>query len=80
MGAVRSSAEIAEKFLSTKRFALEQSKHLFHLAPHALSMVIIAAHASHITDVVTHISLGQLVLAGTMFALWYSSKSGSEEL
>lgn len=55
-------------------------QHAFQLAPHALSMMILVAHASVITDVVSHISSMKLVLASALFALWYFSHSGSEEL
>ena len=62
------------------RLVAEHTKKMFHLAPHALSMVIVVAHASHITEVFSHISTAQLVLAASMFAVWYFSHSGSEEI
>ena len=74
------STVVAERKISTLYYVREHVKTMFHLAPHVLSMVIVTAHASHITEVFSHISGKQMVLSGAIFALWYITNSGSEEL
>lgn len=46
-----------------------------------LGVLIVVAHASEITRVISHISLWQLSLAVVLFGLWMASeKHSSEEL
>lgn len=76
----RVQSNVFSRKSETLHLVAEHAKHVFQLAPHALSMVIIVSHATVITDAVSHISGIKLVLAGILFAIWYLTKSGSEEL
>lgn len=48
--------------------------------PHALTMVIMVAHASEITRVVSHVTWPHLAAALGVFVLWMLTSKGIEEL
>jgi nitrate reductase gamma subunit len=50
------------------------------MVPHALTMLVMVAHASEITRVVSHISAVHILAALAMFAIWAVTSSGSESL
>ena len=60
--------------------ALEHTKNVAHVIPHALGMLIVTAHASELVRVVEHASLVHLVIATLLFAAWFITKSGPEEI
>lgn len=50
------------------------------MIPHAVTMLIMVAHASEITRVVSHISVAHVCTALGLFAVWALSSTGSEEI
>lgn len=50
------------------------------MVPHALTMLVMVAHASEITRVVQHISSAHIIAALSLFAVWAITNSGSEEI
>lgn len=50
------------------------------LVPHALTMLVMVAHASEITRVVEHVSAVHVVTALGLFAVWAVTNAGSEEV
>lgn len=50
------------------------------MIPHAVTMLIMVAHASEITRVVSHISMAHACTALGLFAVWAFSSTGSEEI
>ncbi len=50
------------------------------MIPHAVTMLIMVAHASEITRVVTHISGTHIVTALGLFTVWAVTNTGSEEI
>lgn len=49
------------------------------MVPHALTMLVMVAHASEITRVVQHLSSVHVITALSLFAVWAITSSGSEE-
>lgn len=56
------------------------SRQALHLVPHALTMLVMVAHASEITRVVEDVSLVHIVIATILFGVWVLTKSGPEEI
>lgn len=50
------------------------------MIPHALTMLVMVAHASEITRVVQHVSAAHVVTALGLFAVWAVTNTGSEEV
>lgn len=51
------------------------------MIPHALTMLVMVAHASEITRVVSHVSTAHVLIALGLFAVWaVSNSTGSEEV
>jgi len=61
---------------SIKKFGSKSSR----LAPHLLSSVIIAAHASELTKVVGHASYTEILLAGALLTVWVVTNKDSHEI
>lgn len=58
--------------------ALRTSKVSKHY-PKALGLLVLVVHAGEIVSVLDHVTIGHLVLALVLFALWAAMKTGTEE-
>lgn len=50
------------------------------MIPHAVTMLIMVAHASEITRVVSHVSATHALTALALFTVWAISSTGTEEI
>ena len=59
---------------------VSNGKHVAHMIPHALSVVILVDHAYELPNIIHHITLTHIIAAFALFLVLMAAKSGSETL
>ena len=81
IGVITASAAIKYTHVPIRNAKLiSNTKHVAHMIPHALSVVILVDHAYELPNIIHHISAMHILLAFALFLVLAAAKSGSETL